>query len=193
MIGSIERVADLTALIEFLFGPGEGERHENPRLVGGYPDPLLETSLEPEPRADGSRNCDTLIWMLQPPEERNDLVAEPFWHCELRTWPGEGVLSDDEWGQVALEVAIQNGVAIDDETATSIAPWTAIRHAEDHIHIVICLYAFDGQQLYLSRDRLQVPHACAIVEDRYRLWARRLRSLDERRLDGEDPDDPVAR
>ncbi|SEG94072.1 hypothetical protein SAMN04489712_1433 [Thermomonospora echinospora] len=193
MIGSIERIVDVAALIEFLFGPGEGERHENPRLVGGYPDLFLEPFLEPEPRADGSWDCGFLIRTLQPPKDRDDLVAEPIWHCELRTWPGEGVLSDDEWGQVALEVAIQNGVAIDDEDHASIAPWTAIRHAEDHIHIVMCLYGFEGRQLYLSRDRLQVPHACAIVEDRHRLWARRLRSLDERHLDDENPDDPAAR
>ncbi|MEU8118652.1 hypothetical protein AB0C21_08065 [Spirillospora sp. NPDC049024] len=76
-------------------------------------------------------------------------------------------MSDDEWADIAEEVMHQTGLAPrgDDRACR----WIAVRHAEDHIHLVAVLAREDGRNPNLRRDYFKVAHACHIVEDRYGL------------------------
>ncbi|GAA2621206.1 hypothetical protein SMC26_17285 [Actinomadura fulvescens] len=159
----------MVALITRLFAEGCCASGGVPRIITGYPDLFLEPFLEPEPLVGGDWDCRELITMLSPPARWRQ--EEPVWHSRVHISPEELLLDEEGWAQVALAIAIQNGVAINDGFSSSIAPCTAIQHADNHIHIVIRLHSCAGDRLLLSRDHLQVAHACAVLKSRFRLAA----------------------
>ena len=122
-------------------GPGRANEHIDPHLVAGFGDPA---ELEPERRADGSRDVRRLARLLTQP-----LAAlagpgydKPVWHCAVRAAPGDRVLSDAEWAQVAALVMDRTGLAAaEDEGGVR---WVAVRHAADHVHLVATLARQDG-------------------------------------------------
>ena len=66
----------------------------------------------------------------------------PVWHCLLSAAPTDRVLSDAEWGDIAVDVMLR-GLGLsdreDDEGVRQISEgvrWIAVRHAADHIHVV---------------------------------------------------------
>ncbi|SDB93163.1 hypothetical protein F610DRAFT_00523 [Streptomyces sp. LaPpAH-199] len=66
------------------------------------------------------------------------------WHCPVRTAPGDRYLTDTEWAEVARRVVHATGIAPDgDERACR---WIAVRHADDHIHIMATTVRADGRR-----------------------------------------------
>ena len=105
MIGKItaprgERVA---GLIYYLFGPGRREEHTDPHIVAGWRHPA---ELEPPLRPDGRRDFRRLLGLLNQPHAAMGSwgLARPVWHCSMRAAPGDEMLSDDEWAQIACDV-----------------------------------------------------------------------------------------
>jgi hypothetical protein len=47
--------------------------------------------------------------------------------------------------------------------------WIAVRHGDDHVHIVAMLARQDGRRPSTSNDRYRVREACLAAERRYRL------------------------
>ena len=88
-----------------------------------------------------------------------------MWHCSLRTAPTDRRLTDNEWDEVCRTVLDRTGLAQpDDEQACR---WLAVRHADDHVHLVVVLAREDCTQPSVSNDFYKVASAAREVEQRY--------------------------
>jgi hypothetical protein len=153
--------------MRYLFGPGHREEHTDPHIVAGWRHPA---EIEPPLREDGRRDLRRLNGLLQQPHaalgERG--FARPVWHCSVRIAPGDKIPSDDELAQVACDIMHRTGLAPYGQEDDAVR-WIAVRHAEDHIHIVAMLARQDGRRVNLWRDFYQVGDACRAAEERYGL------------------------
>lgn len=166
MIGKVTRGESVARLLSYLYGPGRRNEHVNPHLVAGFRLPL---ALEPGLDVRGDRDFRHLVGVLTSPLDtlRHTPLASPIWQCSVRAAPADRRLSDDEWAGIAEEVMHQTGFAPrgDDEACR----WIAVRHADDHIHLVAVLAREDGRNPNVHRDYFKVADACHIVEKRYGL------------------------
>lgn len=168
MIGKVgRRGSRVSGLLYYLYGPGRNEEHTDPHLIAGWRHPA---ELEPPLRLDGHRDFRHLNGLLQQP---HDALGErgfdrPVWHCAVRAAPGDRMLSDDEWAQVACEIMYRTGLAPYGQEDEAVR-WVAVRHAADHIHIVAMLARQDGTRPRLWNDYYRVGEACRAAEDRFGL------------------------
>ena len=95
-------------------------------------------------------------------------VAKPVWHCSVRAAPGDRMLSDDEWAQLACDIMHRTGLAPYGQDDDAVR-WVAVRHAADHIHLVAMLARQDGTRPRLWNDYYQVGEACRAAEQRFGL------------------------
>jgi hypothetical protein len=168
MIGKVVRGSNVAGLLRYLYGPGRANEHTNPHLVAGFGDPY---ELEPDRRADGSPDLRRLTGLLLQPLALDPFggCEKPVWHCSIRAAPGDRMLSDEEWGQVAAAVMDRTGFARhDDESGVR---WVAVRHAPDHIHLVATLARQDGSRTRTWNDFFRVRDACRDAERRLGLRA----------------------
>jgi hypothetical protein len=169
MIGKITapRGERVEPLIYYLYGPGRHEEHTDPHVVAGWRHPA---ELEPPLCEDGRRDFRRLLGLLNQPHaamgERG--FVRPVWHCSMRAAPGDKMLSDDEWAQIACDVMHRTGLSAYGEEDDAVR-WVAVRHGDDHIHIVAMLARQDGRRSRLSNDRYRVRDACLAAEQRYGL------------------------
>jgi hypothetical protein len=157
----------VSGLIYYLFGPGRNAEHTDPHLIAGWRHPA---ELEPPLRPGGRRDFRKLSGLLQQPHaalgERG--FTQPVWHCSVRAAPGDRMLSDAEWAQVASDVMDRTGLSPRGREDDGVR-WIAVRHAPDHIHIVAMLARQDGRRPRLWNDYYQVGEACRIAEQRFGL------------------------
>ena len=169
MIGKITepRGVRVEPLIYYLYGPGRHEEHTDPHIVAGWRHPA---ELEPPLRAGGTRDFRRLFGLLNQP----DVVLgkwgfrRPVWHLSMRAAPRDKVLSDDEWAQIACDVMNRTGLSPYGQEDDAVR-WIAVRHGDDHIHIVAMLARQDRQRVRLDFERLKVRQACVAAEERYGL------------------------
>ena len=169
MIGKIStpRGEHVEPLLYYLFGPGRREEHTDPHIVAGWRHPA---NLEPALRPDGKRDFAKLTGLLKQPQaalgERG--YARPVWHCAMRAAPDDRMLSDDEWAAIAHEVMHRTGLSPYGQQDEAVR-WIAVRHGDDHIHLVAMLARQDGGKPSLSWERYKVRAACLAAEQRYGL------------------------
>jgi hypothetical protein len=154
-------------LIWYLFGPGRREEHTDPHIVAGWRHPA---ELEPPLRPDGRRDFRRLLGLLNQPHAAMGTwgLARPVWHCSMRAAPGDKMLSDEEWAQIACDVMNRTGLSPFGQEDDAVR-WVAIRHGDDHIHIVAMLARQDGRRPRVRNDRYRVREACLAAEERYGL------------------------
>ncbi|RSN53253.1 relaxase/mobilization nuclease domain-containing protein [Actinomadura sp. WAC 06369] len=166
MIGKVLRGKRVQGLLRYLYGPGRHGEHQNPRIVAGFRAPA---ELEPRRREDGRRDFGQLDGLLMQPVaqlgERS--FGKPVWHLSLRAAPDDPVLSDRQWAQIADEVMVRSGLGADGDADG--VRWIAVRHADDHIHIVATLARADGVRPNVWNDGYRVRDACLAVERRFGL------------------------
>jgi hypothetical protein len=85
-------------------------------------------------------------------------VDRPVWHCAVRVAPGDRRLTDAEWREVARDIVHATGMASRGDDGA--CRWVAVRHADDHIHLVVRLARQDGQPVRVSNDFYRVGQAC---------------------------------
>ncbi|GGV40173.1 hypothetical protein GCM10010182_75870 [Actinomadura cremea] len=166
MIAKVTRGADVANLLRYLYGPGRRNEHVNPHIVGGYRHPAaLEAGRQP----DGRYDLRALTDVLRSPLEtlRRSPPGKPVWQCSLRTAPADRVLSDDEWAEAAEELMHQTGIAPRGDPDA--CRWIAVRHADDHVHVVAMLAREDGRRPDVTRDYLKARKACRVLEERWGL------------------------
>ncbi|MBA9007265.1 relaxase/mobilization nuclease domain-containing protein [Thermomonospora cellulosilytica] len=166
MIGKVLRGHRVQGLIRYLYGPGRFNEHRDPHIVAGFDVPA---ALEPALRPDGSRDFRRLDALLQQPlallADRN--YARPVWHLSVRAHPDDPVLSDQQWGDIARQIMDRTGLAPDGDTEA--VRWIAVRHADDHIHIVATLARLDGTRPDVWNDGYRIRAACREIEEAYGL------------------------
>ena len=169
MIGKIStpRGEHVEPLLYYLFGPGRHEEHTDPHIVAGLASP---GRLEPPLRPDGKRDFTKLTGLLLQPQAAlgERAYARPVWHCSMRAAPEDRMLSDDEWAAIAHEVMHRTGLSPYGQEDEAVR-WIAVRHGDDHIHLVAMLARQDGGKPSLSWERYKVRAACLAAEQRYGL------------------------
>lgn len=175
MVPDVSTGSDTRGLIAYLFGPGRRDEHTDPHIVAawdmaGAPDPGRD------PAATYSRLAKRLDHHvdLRTRELGGKKPPQHVWHCPVRTAPGDRYLTDAEWAAVARRIVHATGIAPEgDEKACR---WIAVRHADDHIHIMATTVRADGRRPRTHRDGQRAQAECRKIEVEFGL--RRLKSGD---------------
>ncbi|MGW3122184.1 relaxase/mobilization nuclease domain-containing protein [Streptomyces sp. NPDC001107] len=168
MIAAIKPAGSNTrGLLAYLYGPGRHDEHLDPHIVAGFA--MLGM---PDPGRDESATLTELARYLDEPVrlrngEFGKKVTDHVWHCPVRAAPEDRYLSDAEWGEIAQRIVEAAGIApAGDDLACR---WIAVRHAEDHIHILATTVREDGRRPKLHDSGLRVGDACREIEKDYGL------------------------
>ncbi|MFB8353048.1 relaxase/mobilization nuclease domain-containing protein [Streptomyces niveus] len=166
-----DRGSKTIGLIAYLYGPGRDEVHTDPHLVAAW-DPLA-----PDPGRHPDATYADLQRLLDQPVEalpEKERPAEHVWHLSVRAAPEDPYLTDEQWADIARRMVAATGIApTGDEAACR---WAAVRHADDHIHIVATLVREDGRQARIRQDGRRSQTEARKVEIDYGL--RRLNTGD---------------
>ncbi|MEE1797360.1 relaxase/mobilization nuclease domain-containing protein [Streptomyces sp. JV176] len=160
MIPRIQKRGQRTiGLLYYLYGPGKYEEHTDPHLVASW------DHNAPDPGRDATATLQQLQQLLDQPVENIDQAQRPkkhVWHLSVRNGAEDRILSDEEWGDVARRMVAAAG--IDDPEAGAGCRWAAVRHADDHIHIVATLVREDGYKPDLDHDAARVQAQARALE-----------------------------
>ncbi|MCX4659152.1 relaxase/mobilization nuclease domain-containing protein [Streptomyces uncialis] len=154
-------------LLHYLYGPGTHEEHTDPHLVaswdGNAPDPG---------RADDfAATIKDLQRLLDQPLHNIDERDRPrkhVWHLSVRNAPTDRILTDDEWGEIARRMVAATGIDDPDKNGAG-CRWAAVRHADDHIHIIATLAQEDGYKPDLDHDAARSQAEARLLEAEYGL------------------------
>lgn len=158
-------------LLYYLYGPGTHEEHIDPHLVAAW------DSLAPDPGRDPNATYGDLQRLLDQPVDmlaKEDRPAKHVWHLSVRAAPEDPILSDEQWGEIARRMVAATGIAPDGDSAG--CRWAAVRHADDHIHIIATIVREDGRQARLRYDGKRSQAEARKIEADYGL--RRLNTGD---------------
>ena len=182
MIGKVcQRGQRVSGLLHYLYATGPAQQegrnrrnpHVDPRLVGGFDDPV---ELEPTVGTSGRRDFRRLVSLLDQPLAAAGVGRDkrPVYHLVIsaRKDPGTGALvdrylSDSEWRDIAATYLDRIGLAPRGDDLG--CRWVAVRHADDHVHVVATLARQDGRRVFPHNDYYRAGEASRIVEARYGL------------------------
>ncbi|MFZ3500666.1 relaxase/mobilization nuclease domain-containing protein [Streptomyces sp. 5.8] len=153
MIANITKGKKAVGALIYDFGPGRRDEHLNPRIVAGN---VTGTPLQVARAIDHTAR--------QRPE-----IKAPIWRTSLSLPDEDGILPDGQWGRIAEDFIKGMGFAG--------APWVAVRHGDDHIHLTVSRVDWAGS-LLTDRwdfrrareiaDRLEQEHGLVRARDRFR-------------------------
>nr|WTB32255.1 relaxase/mobilization nuclease domain-containing protein [Streptomyces sp. NBC_00830] len=168
MIAAIKPAGSNTrGLLTYLYGRGTRDEHLDPHIVAGFA--MLGM---PDPGRDENATLTELGHYLDEPVAlRNSEFGKPVpdhvWHCPVRAAPEDRRLSDAEWGEIAQRIVQAAGIAHDGDDLA--CRWIAVRHADDHIHILATTVREDGRRPKLHDSGIRVGDACRQIEKDYGL------------------------
>ncbi|WP_406740111.1 relaxase/mobilization nuclease domain-containing protein [Streptomyces atratus] len=168
MIAAIKPAgANTRGLLAYLYGPGRHDEHTDPHIVAGFA--MLGM---PDPGRDEHATLTQLARHLNEPvrlrnSEFGKKVTDHVWHCPVRTAPEDRHLSDAEWADIARRIVEAAGIAPPGDDLG--CRWIAVRHADDHIHILATTVREDGRRPRLHDSGIRVGDACRRIETDYGL------------------------
>ncbi|RYJ30702.1 hypothetical protein CU044_1045 [Streptomyces sp. L-9-10] len=165
MIPRVQKRGSRTVgLIFYLYEPGRCEEHTDPHLVAAW------DAFAPDPGRHPDATYDDLAQLLDQPVEALSPTRRPdqhVWHLSVRAAPEDPLLTDVQWADIARRMVAATGIApTGDETACR---WAAVRHADDHIHIVATLVREDGRRPQLNNDAARARAEARLLEAEYGL------------------------
>jgi hypothetical protein len=180
VIGKVcQRGGDVRRLLGYLFREGlAGEHglsapHSDAHLIASWDGVDGLVGLEPPRQAAGGRDLGTLAAALNAPLLAAGLgrqewsQARPVYHLAVSAADTDRQLTDDEWADVAEEYVHRIGLAPrGDQEAVR---WVAVRHADNHVHVVATLARQDGRRVWPRNDFYRAREASLAVEARYGL------------------------
>jgi hypothetical protein len=189
MIGQVlPRGTSVRGLLYYLFTEGlAGEKglesaHADARVIAGWDDTADLAGLQPPVCEGGRRDFRALVSRLTEPVltlglEPNELKKyKPVYHLTVAAAkdPATGQLldrrlPDEQWADIAREYLDRMGLAPRGDDSG--VRWVAVRHAEDHIHVVATLARQDGRRPRLFNDRYRAMEASRFLEVKYGLTA----------------------
>ena len=187
MIGQIlPRGSGVRGLLYYLFTEGlAGDKglesdHTDARIVACWDG--HSQNLQPPVGPTGNRDFTELAGRLEEPVaalgySREELrTIKPVYHLAVAAAkdpetgaPLDRTLTDSEWADIAQEYMDRIGLARRDDDLG--VRWVAVRHAEDHVHVVATLARQDGRRPRLDNDRHRSREASQFVERKYGLVA----------------------
>ncbi|UGQ10964.1 relaxase/mobilization nuclease domain-containing protein [Yinghuangia sp. ASG 101] len=133
MVPDISRGNRTIGLLFYLFGPGRRDEHVDPHIVASWdgftPDPGRHPGATVQQLADALD-----LRVRQRERQGRGRPTDYVWHCPVRADPGDRALTDDEWATVARRIVAATGIAPDRDPHG--CRWVAVRHDDNHIHIV---------------------------------------------------------
>ncbi|WP_049570428.1 hypothetical protein [Streptomyces sp. SBT349] len=138
--------------VRYLFGPGRHNEHTDPHLVASWNGYAPDPGRYPERHTVGTLAARLDIPIKALPKRLRPEVK--YLHIPLRAAPGDRHLTDDEWASVARRVLHAARLAPEGDDQAS--RWIAVRHADDHIHLLVTLVRQDGRAPDLPRKYIQV-------------------------------------
>ncbi|WP_371791565.1 relaxase/mobilization nuclease domain-containing protein [Streptomyces sp. NBC_01471] len=149
-------------LIGYLYGPGSANEHTDPHLVASWngfaPDPGRSSHHNPK-HVEGQLTAQ----LDQPVKMLGDKApTTTMWHCPVRAAPGDPILSDAQWADIARRIVAVAGIAPEGDQEA--CRWVAVRHAEDHIHIAATLVRQDGRRPHRDHDIRAVQREARKIE-----------------------------
>ncbi len=168
MIAAIKPAGSNTrGLLAYLYGPGRHDEHTDPHIVAGFA--MLGM---PDPGRDPDATLTQLAHHLDEPvrlrnSEFGKKVTNHVWHCPVRAAPEDRHLSDTEWAEIAQRIVEAAGIAPPGDDLA--CRWIAVRHANDHIHVLATTVREDGRRTKLHDSGIHVGDVCRQVEKDYGL------------------------
>ena len=166
MISRVFKGSSVYGLVKYLYGEGRRNEHTDAHMVAswdGWPE-----RMEPRFTAAGRHDVGPLSRLLEQTVRGCDRAPDEFvYHLVLRNAPEDRRLSDAEWAEVCTEAMARTGIAPHDDPAA--CRWVAVRHAEDHIHVVATLAREDGRAPHLWRDHYALANVRHEFEDKFGL------------------------
>jgi hypothetical protein len=159
--------ANTRGLLAYLYGPGRSDEHLDPHLVAGFA--MLGM---PDPGRDERATLTALARHLDAPvalrnSEFGTPITDHVWHCPVRTAPEDRFLSDTEWAEIAQRIVTAAGITPEGDDLA--CRWVAVRHADDHIHILATTVREDGRRPKLHDSGIRVGNECRSIEKDYGL------------------------
>ncbi|MGY5628603.1 relaxase/mobilization nuclease domain-containing protein [Streptomyces sp. UC1A3] len=159
MIPQIHRQGSNTlGLLYYLYGKGTHEEHVDPHLVASFDD------MSPDPGRDATATKRDLGQLLDQPLRLLTADQRPdkhVWHCSVRAAPDDPILSDEQWADIARRIVAATGIDPRDGAGCR---WAAVRHADDHIHIVATLVREDGRRPDHHRSGRRAQAEARLIE-----------------------------
>lgn len=178
MIGKVLRSGGSTrGLVRYLFGVGERNEHQAPRLVAGWD--IAGWDDAGTVRAVDDAGLRRLSALLDAPNVAAGGGDRSVYHLILssaRAEPEHGLaadpaLSDGQWADVARDVLRRAGL-VDTPDGDDVR-WVAVRHDEpgaEHVHVVATLAGqASGRRVHPRNDFYRIGEACRDAETRYGL------------------------
>jgi hypothetical protein len=163
------RGAHVSGLLRYLFGPGKREEHVRPRVVAAWDGAGPLDALQPPQLSGGWHDVRGLTQLLEQPVRAGFRPpGKPVWHCSIRNHPTDRILSDAQWAHIAGEVIAAVGLAPHGDVDA--VRWVAVRHNDDHIHVVATLVRQDRRTVWPWQDKRKAQAACRDLEERYGLY-----------------------
>ncbi|WP_406329972.1 relaxase/mobilization nuclease domain-containing protein [[Kitasatospora] papulosa] len=159
-----KRGSNTFGLLNYLYGKGTHEEHVDPHLVATW------DSFAPDPGRDPQATKRHLQQLLDQPVQalaESRRPAKHVWHLSVRAAPDDPVLSDEQWGEIARRMVAATGIAPAADEAG--CRWAAVRHADDHIHIIATLVREDGRRPRLNNDAKRSQAEARLIEAEYGL------------------------
>jgi len=158
VIPKIRRGSRTYGLLAYLYGPGRRDEHTDPHLVASW------DGFAPDPGRDPDAALAQLarVLDLRVVQAGDRAPAKHVWHCSVRTAPGDRHLSDAEWGEVADRLVRATGLAPEGDPDG--CRWVAVRHADDHIHIVATMVRGDLRRPRMNYDFKRAQAECRRIE-----------------------------
>jgi len=169
MIDKISRGWYPAGLVRYLMGPGTHEEHVAPRVIASWDgDPDMHQPArvgEGDFAYDKGKMGELIEDMTAPGKAAGlpDRAPGPgekgskygwVWQCSLRNEDSDRVLSDAEWRGVAEDVMDRTGIAPTDDPGG--CRWIAVRHDENHIHLMATLVRQDSERRFHPRNDFTV-------------------------------------
>jgi hypothetical protein len=150
-------------LIRYLYDTGRHNAHTDPHVVASWND------FAPDPGRNPRHSIAQLARQLdQPVKILGDRAPQvTIWHCPVRADPGDRILTDAEWADIARRIVHATGIAPGGDPEA--CRWVAIRHADDHIHIAATLVRQDGRRPTRDFDRKKAQAEARRIEKDYGL------------------------
>jgi len=156
----------------YLFTEGQaGDRglesdHSDAQVIAGYD---YRRVLEPARLPDVRANITRLASLLNAPLVAGGVGKDvkPVYHLAISAAPSDRVLTDREWADIAAEYVDQLGLAARGDLDA--VRWVAVRHADNHVHVVATLVRQDGRRVSPHNDFYKSRAASLCVERRYSL------------------------
>ncbi|XVV04056.1 relaxase/mobilization nuclease domain-containing protein [Actinosynnema sp. CA-248983] len=149
---------------DFALGPLIETMQEWPRVAGlplSTPRAITDEWAERVRLGDVPPDAPTWVRYYKWDARKKAVVLRPgyVWHTPVRLHPGDRTLSDEEWERIAERLMKATGIH------QAGCRWIAVRHADDHIHLMATLVSeVTGKQFTPYRDFQALWKECQALE-----------------------------